>query len=372
MALAKPLPVSDVVRQPKTKDVGQTSQFTLMRRRFMQSKLSVIGSIVLLVLYAMAILANFLAPYPDDQQDSNAIYRPPTSLTLANGGLAICGSTQHLDTGTFTWAYTTDCSRAVPVQFFGQGYSYRLFGVIPTDRHLFEVPSGHRIYLLGTDAEGRDMLSRILSGARVSLTIGLVGVAISTLIGGLIGTLSGYFGGAVDNVMQRVIELLLSIPTLTLWMAIGSALPHSMPVVTRYFLITIILATIGWTALGRQVRGKVMGYKGQDYTAAARLAGASHWRIITRHLMPNSMSHIIVTAALAIPAQILGETSLSFLGFGMLPPAVSWGVLLKDAQQVAVVEQHAWLLLPAAMVVLAVTCFLFIGDGLRDAVDPYG
>lgn len=362
----------DALPEAKGTDVGQTSQFTLMRRRFMQSKLSVFGCIALFLLYAAAILSSFLAPYPYDQPDSNNVLRPPTAVKLSGVGLAVCGSTQHLNTGTFTWEYSIDCNKSVPINFFGQGYQYKLFGLIPTDRHLFTVNGRQKVYLLGTDNEGRDMLARILFGARISLSIGLVGVAISTIIGAILGTASGYFGGAWDNVMQRVIELLLSMPTLSVWMAVGAALPETTTVVQRYFLITLILATIGWTGLARQVRGKVMGYRSQDYTSAARLAGASHWRIITRHLMPNSMSHIIVTAALAVPATILAETSLSFLGFGMLPPAVSWGVLLKNAQQIQVVEQHVWLMIPGALVVFAVTCFLLIGDGLRDAVDPYG
>lgn len=367
--MAVAIPLEDV---KKTKDVGQVSQFTLMRRRFMQSKLSVFGIIAILVLYAMAALAPFLAPYDPNVPSSNDILRPPSTLTIANGAISVCGSKQVLNTTNLTYTYAPDCSTSQPLTLFPRGYSYRLFGIIPTDRHLFGVNGTHRVFLLGTDELGRDMLARILTGAQVSLTVGLVAVLISTIIGGLLGTVSGYFGGAIDTGMQRVVEFLLSLPPLAFWLVLTALLPQGMSIVGRYFLISIILAFLGWTALARQVRGKVMGYKSQDYASAARLAGASNWRIIVSHMVPNSFSHIVAVAALAIPAQILAETTLSFLKFGMLPPAISWGVLLQDAIHIKVVEQNIWLLIPAALVVFAVTCFLLIGDGLRDAVDPYG
>jgi peptide/nickel transport system permease protein len=215
------------------------------------------------------------------------------------------------------------------------------------------------------------MLSRMIDGSRISLTIGLLGVGIAVLIGSILGTASGYLGGVADNLIQRFIELLMSMPTLPLWAAFAAALPQDMSVAQRYFWITIVLSFIQWTSLARQVRGKVMAYRTLDYTLAARLAGSSDMRIILTHMLPNAVSHIIVVAALAIPAAILGETALSFLGLGMLPPAVSWGVLLRDAQQLQVVEQHVWMLIPALAVIVAVTCFQFLGDGLRDAADPY-
>jgi len=215
------------------------------------------------------------------------------------------------------------------------------------------------------------LLARVLEGSRISLTVGLIGVAIAVVLGSVLGTTSGYLGGGADNVIQRFIELLMSMPTLPLWAAFAAALPQDMSVVQRYFWITIVLSLIGWTSLARQVRGKVLSYRTLDYTLAARLAGASDMRIILTHMVPNAISHIIVVAALAVPASILGETALSFLGLGMLPPAVSWGVLLRDAQQIQVVEQHVWMLIPALAVILAVTCYQFLGDGLRDAADPY-
>lgn len=367
--MAVAIPLEDV---KKAKDVGQVSQFTLMRRRFMQSKLSVFGIIALLVLYAMAILAPFLAPYNPNTPHSSDILRPPSTLTFANGAISVCGSKQVLNTSNLTYHYAPDCSVSHPLTLFPQGSPYRLFWVIPTNRHLFGVNGPGNVYLLGTDELGRDMLARILTGAQVSLTVGIIAVLIYTVLGALLGTMSGFFGGWVDTGMQRVVEFLLSLPTLAFWLVLTALLPQGMSIVGRYFLISVILAFLGWTGLARQVRGKVMGYRSQDYTSAARLAGASSWRIIIEHMVPNSFSHIVAVAALGIPAAILAETTLSFLKFGMVPPGISWGVLLQDAIQIKVVEQSVWLLIPAALVVFAVTCFLLIGDGLRDAVDPYG
>jgi peptide/nickel transport system permease protein len=228
-----------------------------------------------------------------------------------------------------------------------------------------------KLYLLGADQQGRDLLSRIMEGSRVSLTIGLVGVTLSLVIGSLLGATSGYLGGTPDNIIQRLIEIIRSMPTLPLWAAIAAALPRTTTVTQRYFLITVVLSLVGWTGLARELRGKVLAYRALDYISAARLAGCSHLRIILSHMLPNAASHIIVVATLAVPGSILGETTLSFLGLGMLPPAVSWGVLLKDTQQIDSVLLHPWMLLPALPVILAVSCFFLLGDGLRDAIDPY-
>lgn len=373
MATTDVLPAAPVrgLTKKRERDVGQVSQFTLMRRRFWENRLSVVGLVILVIMYLAAALGPFLAPYPVDALDTNSQYAAPTQIHVIDGHLAICGVTQSLDQNTFTFVYKIDCNQATPVQFFVHGFSYKILGVIPGDVHLFGVAPPAKLFLIGADAQGRDLLSRILIGSGISLTVGLVGVAIVIVLGSILGTASGYLGGAADNLIQRFIELLSSMPTLPLFAAMAAALPQDMSVTQRFFFITVILSLIGWTGLARQVRGKVLAYRGLDYTNAARLAGASDLRIILTHMMPNAVSHIIVVAAFAIPATILGETSLSFLGLGMLPPAVSWGVLLRDAQQIQAVEQHAWLLLPAVPVILAVTSFQLLADGLRDAADPY-
>ena len=352
------------------KDVGQVSQWTLMVRRFRQSKLSVWGLVFLVIMYLMALFAPFLSPYPYDEIDSSNKWAAP-NLTFAGGRPAVCSVEQIVDNETFEFRYVKDCSQPIPVRFFTPGYPYTLFG-ISMNRHLYGVEAPAKVFIWGADLQGRDIFARVLQGARVSLTVGLLGVGIATLLGAVFGTASGYFGGAIDNIMQRVIELIQSIPTLPLWAALAAALPHDLPVVQRFFFITVVLSLITWTGLAREVRGKVLGYRSADYTSAARAAGGGHFRIILTHMVPNAISHIIVVAALAIPGTILGETALSFLGLGMLPPAVSWGVLLRDAQQVQTVTNYPWLMIPGAAVVVAVLCFLLLGDGLRDAADPYG
>ncbi len=365
-------PTHDVtVTAESGSDVGDVSQWRLMWRRFKQSKLAVGGGIILLVMYAIALFAPFLSPNEPNQVDSDAANIQPSKLTW-NGGLAICGQSQKLNQETFTWEYTIDCNKPTAIQWFGHGHEYKMFGLIPTDRHLVTAPKPAKLYLWGGDEEGRDVFSRALTGARVSLTIGMFGVGIATIIAAVVGTISGYFGGLVDNVLQRIIEVILSVPTLPLWATMAAVLPRDMSVTKRYFLITVILSLVAWAGLARQVRGKVMAYSGADYVAAARAAGSGHSRIILTHMVPNSVSHLVVVTMLAIPGTIIAETSLSFLGIGMLPPAISWGVLLQDAQKVQVVTQYPWLLIPAVMVVLAVTCFQLLGDGVRDAVDPYG
>jgi peptide/nickel transport system permease protein len=372
MATAVAEDLKRVSKKKKTVDIGQIPQWRLMVRRFMQSKLSVAGGIILIIMYLMALFADFLVPYKYDDLDSNNQWAAPTHINFVGGGPGVCALKQTLDEKTFTWIYTQDCSTVSPIKFFVHGYPYSLLGFIPTDIHLFGVDAPAKLYLWGADREGRDLFARTLIGSRVSLTVGLVGVAIAVVLGAFLGTVSGYFGGVVDNLMQRTIELIQTFPTLPLWLALAAALPRDLPVVQRFFFISVVLSLVSWTGLARQVRGKVLGYRSADYTAAALSAGSSHTRIITTHMIPNAISHIIVVAALAVPITILGETGLSFLGVGMLPPAVSWGVLLKDAQQVQVVTTYPWLMIPGVMVVIAVLCFNFLGDGLRDAVDPYG
>lgn len=356
---------------PEARDskVGEISQTRLMVRRFKRSKLAVVSLFLLLLMYLGAIVAPFLASTDPAAVDQNFKYAKPSSWTW-NGGPAVCPTIQKIDPINISTVYVTDCSKAVPVHFFGKGFEYKLFGVIPSDRHLATVDKG-RLLIFGADSNGRDIYSRTIYGSRISLTIGLLGVIIATVLGSVIGTISGYAGGMTDNIIQRVIEIILSIPTLPLWATMAAVLPQNMSVTKRYFLMTIILSLVAWTGLARQVRGKVMAYAGADYVAAARSANSSHMRIIVTHLLPNAMSHIVAVSMLAVPATILAETALSFLGIGMLDPAISWGVLLQDASKIDVLQQYPWILIPGLAVIIAVTCFQLLGDGVRDAVDPY-
>ncbi len=349
--------------------VGEISQTRLMVRRFRRSKLAVVSLILLILMYLGALIAPFLASTDPASVDQDFKYAKPSSWTW-KGGPAICPTIQTIDPIKIQTVYTTDCSKAVPVQFFGKGYEYKLFGVISSDRHLVTVPQG-RLLIFGADSNGRDIYSRLIYGGRISLTIGLLGVIIATVLGSVIGTISGYAGGMTDNIIQRIIEIILSIPTLPLWATMAAVLPQNMSVTRRYFLMTIILSLVAWTGLARQVRGKVMAYAGADYVAAARSANSSHMRIISTHLLPNATSHIVAVSMLAVPATILAETALSFLGIGMLDPAISWGVLLQDASKIDVLQRYPWILIPGLAVIVAVTCFQLLGDGVRDAVDPY-
>lgn len=367
----------DLKTKKKTIDVGQIPQWKLMVRRFMRSKLSLIAGVVLVIMYLMMIFADTVVPYDVNFKDTAAIYGAPTAMGFSGGRPVVYGTSQELDTDTFEFKYTTDYENPFPIRFFTQGYEYRFLGLIPTNLHLFGVDTPEdptkavAIHLWGTDGLGRDVFSRVIQGGRISLTIGLVGVALSVIIGSIFGTASGYFGGWIDNLMQRTIELIQSFPQIPLWAALAASIDPNIPVERRFMLITLVLSLVTWTGLAREVRGKVLAYRNADYTAAALAAGGSHRRIILTHMVPNAMSHIIVVATLAVPATILGETGLSFLGLGILPPAVSWGVLLQEAQNVTNVIKYPWLIIPAAAVVLAVLCYSLLGDGVRDAVDPY-
>ncbi|HEU5486010.1 MAG TPA: ABC transporter permease [Microlunatus sp.] len=351
--------------------VGEISQTQLMIRRFKQSKLAIIALFILALLYLTAIFAPFLATNDPVAVDQAYKYAAPTPLTWS-GGPAMCTVTQEIDPVNISTTYVKDCSNPIPLQFLGQGFEYKFLGLIPTNRHLIVAPEGEaKLLFFGADGNGRDIYSRTLYGGRVSLTIGVLGVAIATVLGSIMGTWSGYAGGMTDNIIQRVIEIIQSIPTLPLWATMAAVLPQDISVTERFFLMSIILSLVAWTGLARQLRGKVMGYARSDYVSAAKSAGAKAPRIITTHLLPNSASHIVAVAMLAIPAAIIAETTLSFLGIGMTEPAISWGVLLKDASRIDVLQQYPWILLPAVFVVVAITCFQLLGDGVRDAVDPY-
>jgi peptide/nickel transport system permease protein len=361
-------------------DVGQMSQWKLMRLRFTHNRLAMGGLILLVVMYLLVAFAPFLAPNHYMAQDTDYLHGPPSPVTFVgpDGKLGLRPYTYEmstvLDPDLFRFVFTVNEEVKVPIKFFVHGQPYKLLGLFDWDIHLCGVDAPNRLYPLGADELGRDMLARTLVGGQISMTVGLVGVALTIMLGSVMGAASGYFGGLIDDVMQRAIEIIMSFPTIPLWAALAAALPHvseSFTMLHRYFLITVILSLVNWTGLARQLRAKVMAYRQADFTQAALAAGASDLRIICVHMLPNAASHIIVVAALAIPGMILGETALSFLGLGILPPMVSWGALLRSAQQVSVVVKHPWLMLPGLAVVLAVLGFSVLGDGLRDAVDPY-
>jgi peptide/nickel transport system permease protein len=358
-------------------DIGQLSIGRLMWRRFLRNRLAVGGAVLLLVMYLVVIFAEFFAPYDHLRSDERYVTRPPQipQFIDAEGNFHlrpfVYGTTTSLDTVNLDWVHEDNTDEIYPLRFFVQGKPYKLFGLIESDRHFFGVDEPGTAFLLGTDRNGRDLVSRIIHGGRVSLTIGLVGVSLTIIIGSILGTVSGYFGGSVDTIIQRMTEVLMSFPDIALWAALAAALPPDIPNITRFFLISIILSLIGWTSLARQVRSKVLAYREMDFASAAKAAGASHARIVMVHMLPNAMSHIIVVATLAIPGMILAETALSFLGLGILPPSVSWGTLLQDAQTVSVVVRKPWLMFPGLFVIIAVLSFNFVGDGFRDAADPF-
>ena len=284
------------------------------------------------------------------------------------------GIKSHRDPETLDLIFETDATQKIPVRFLAEGHPHRLLGLIPTTRHLIGVEPGHKrtnIYLLGADGLGRDMWSRLTYGTRVSMSIGLFGVFVSLFLGVTLGGVSGYCGGLVDTVIQRIIEFLRAVPTIPLWMGLAAALPRDWSVVQVYFAVTLIISLLGWTQMARVVRGKFLSLREEDFVTAARLVGCSRTRIIFRHLAPSMSSHIIAATTLAIPQMIISETALSFLGLGLRPPAISWGVLLQEAQTVQAVAKYTWMMYPALAVIVAVLAFNFVGDGLRDAADPY-
>ncbi len=349
------------------------SQWQLMWRKFKHSRTAIVGGVFVLLFYTAMVFANFLAPYGGDQRFIDYLYAPPQKLHLdRQTGLYIYALQTTFDKETLRAIYVQDTKHKVPVQFFVRDSSYKLFGLIETNLHLFGAADKNiGVYLLGSDRQGRDMLSRILIGSQMSLTIGLVGVFLSLIIGSVLGVSSGYYAGWVDNIMQRLIEVIRSFPTIPLWMALSAALPQHWPPERVYFSITVILSFIGWTWLARQLRGRVLALREEDFVLAAQLAGADDRRVIFRHLIPAVLGHIIVISTLAMPNMILAESALSFLNLGLRPPLISWGVLLQEAQNLESIRQYPWLLAPAAFIAFAVLAFNFFGDGLRDAADPY-
>lgn len=370
--------------QKRRSDIGGLSQWQLICLNFARHRLAVICLYVLGLMYGLAIFAEFFAPYPANHKILTTAYAPPQMIywTPSHGWHTVLLHRQ-LDPQTLARTYKRDPDVIVPLGFFVKGESYRLMGVIPMQRHFFGVnmdafksatPDSNvspTFFLLGSDKYGQDILSRILYGARVSLSVGLVAIVMTFVLGVTIGGISGYMGGWVDTVVQRIIEMINAFPKLPLWLAAGAALPQDWPPLHVYFAITIALSLLGWTGLARIVRGKFLSLREEDYAVAARLMGASHSRIIFRHLLPGFTSHIIVALTMSVPGMILGETTLSFLGLGLRPPLVSWGVMLQDCLSMEVVANYPWLMLPAVFIVLVVLSFNFTGDGLRDAADPY-
>lgn len=351
------------------------SQWQLIWWKFKKHKLAMVALFVLAFLYLIAILAQFIAPYTLDTRFEGYQNAPPSRIHIIddNGKLTfpfIYKLERKIDLNTFNTVFIENKNEKYYLKLFVRGEPYKLLGIFSTNIHLFGT-EGFPIFLFGTDSLGRCLFTRTLYGSRVSLSIGLVGIFISFMLGIIIGGISGYLGGTVDEIIQRSIDFLISIPSIPLWMTLSAALPRDWPIVKTYFAITIILSLVGWCGLARVVRGKLLALREEDFVVAARLAGASEWRIIMRHLLPSFTSHLIVSITLSIPGMILGETSLSFLGLGMQPPAVSWGVLLRETQNLVSISTHPWKLIPCIFVALTVLMFNFLGDGLRDAADPY-
>ncbi|MEW6349887.1 MAG: ABC transporter permease [Thermodesulfobacteriota bacterium] len=344
--------------------------------RFKKHTLAMIGLSVILLLYFCAASCEFLAPYEKDHRNLAAIYAPPTRIHIFDheGNLRrpfVYGMRQELDFKTRQFRCVQVLEQQYPVRFFVRGDSYVMWNLWTTNWHLFGVDQPGFISLFGNDRMGRDLLSRCLYGSRISLSIGMLGVFLSLVLGLLLGGVSGYWGGWTDVAIQRVIEVIRCFPSIPLWMGLSAALPPHWPALKVYFAITVILSLVGWTDLARMVRGKIMALRDEEFVLAARFAGAGHMRIIFRHLLPSFTSHIIVSVTLAIPHMVLAETALSFLGIGLRPPVTSLGVLLKEAQSVTTVALFPWLMIPVLFVIVAVLAFNFVGDGLRDAVDPY-
>lgn len=351
-------------------------QWKLVWWKFRKHKLALFSGLLVILIYLVAVFTEFLAPFKPDVTNSKYLYAPPQTLHLFNEQGAfdpyVEGYTSKIDPIALRRTFVIDPSQKIPVGLFVEGYEYKLFGLFPANRHLIgPLEAGEPIYLMGGDRLGRDLFSRLISGTRISMSIGLIGVFLSLVLGVLLGGISGYYGGSIDNLIQRVIEFLRSIPSIPLWMGLAAALPPSMPPLQVYFGITIILSLIGWTGLARVVRGRFLSLREEDFVMSARLDGQSELSIILFQMLPAFTSHIIAAITLAIPSMILSETALSFLGLGLREPVVSWGVLLQDAQDIRAIATAPWLLTPALAVVVSVLALNFLGDGLRDAADPY-
>lgn len=356
------------------------TQRQLMWWRFKKHRVALIALIIVIGFYLAALGAGFLAVSDPTKGRSARAVVPPQPLYFFDKGefrLHVCGIEGRRDEYTLQRLYEQDCSRKIDLTLFAKGFEYEFLGFIPMDRHLLgvadheEVTAEETIFLFGTDTQGRDLFSRIIYGTRSSMTIGLVGVIISLALGVTLGGISGFFGGFLDNVIQRTIEIIRSIPTIPLWMGLAAALPTDWSILQLYFAITVIVSLFAWTDLARVVRGRFLAMREEDFVTAALVAGATWQGIIFRHMVPSFYSHLIASATLAIPFMIISETALSFLGLGLRPPAISWGVLLQATQNVQAIALTPWLMLPAVPVIVSILALNFMGDGLRDAADPY-
>lgn len=360
---------------PEQEHYYLASQWQLMWWKFKRHRVAVFCGVLLIVMYASILVSEFLAPYNLHTRNINFIYSPPQKVYLFDKGEFVgpfvYGWSYRLNMENLKREYSEDKSKIYPVRFFCFGDEYKFWGIIPGSLHFACPAEEGTLFLLGTDRLGRDMFSRIIYGARISLTVGLIGIFISFSLGLTIGGIAGYYGGRIDNIIQRIIEIFRSFPEIPLWMALSAILPVTWSPILIYFGITGILGLLDWTGLARAVRSKLLALREEDYCTAAQLMGAKPRRIIARHLMPGFMSHMIASATLSIPTMILGETALSFLGLGLRPPITSWGVLLNEAQNINVVALYPWLMLPVVPVIVLILAFNFFGDGLRDAADPY-
>lgn len=375
--LAEPVPLDPHTKEIESDDrFYYATQWQLIWWRFRKHKLAMIALVGLVVLYFIAIFADFVAPYLAQTRFQGQQQQPPTPIRFVHQGQLsrpfIYATKRKADPKTFKFIFVPDESKPIYIQFFTRGEPYKLWGLIPSDLRLFGTGKGNPpLFVFGTDRLGRDLFSRTMYGARISLSIGLFGVFITFILGVTLGGISGFFGGVVDEIVQRLIDFLQSIPTIPLWIALAASLPRDWPTEKTFFAITLLLSIVSWTGLARVVRGKLLQLREEDYALAAQAAGASQSRIIAKHLLPGFTSHLIVSITATIPLAILSETALSFLGLGMQPPAVSWGVLLQDAQNLVAIAQQQWLLIPALFVIATGLLFNFVGDGLRDAADPY-